>query len=56
MSADRASRRDSSSPEVAATLPLAEATIALKSAVAGRAAGATVLTLEDAADLQRVVR
>jgi NADPH:quinone reductase-like Zn-dependent oxidoreductase len=33
---------------VAATLPLGEAATALTSAVAGRAAGATVLTLEPA--------
>ena len=33
---------------VAATLPLAEAATALRSAVAGRAAGASVLTLEPA--------
>jgi NADPH:quinone reductase-like Zn-dependent oxidoreductase len=33
---------------VAATLPLAEAATALRSAAAGRAAGASVLTLEPA--------
>jgi NADPH:quinone reductase-like Zn-dependent oxidoreductase len=33
---------------VAATLPLAEAATALRNAVAGRAAGASVLTLEPA--------
>jgi hypothetical protein len=32
--------------QVAATLPLAQAAMALQGAAAGRAAGATVLTLE----------